>query len=372
MSVLPEHGVISFARGVPAPEFLPVDELAECCERALSRHGRTALNYGPPGGFGPLREWIAERHGVTPERVLVTPGSLVAMNLLVRHLVRAERDVVVEAPTYDRMLQLLDAAGASVATVARTDGGLDLERLAALMSREPAFLYVLPTFHNPSGRTLDRPERERLADLALEHRLLVVEDDPYGLLRLDGEPQPSLHALLRERGGDELAVHMSSFSKSVAPGLRVGYAVLPARLVPALTALATSLYVSPPLLAQAQLFEFLDAGLLGPHLERVLALLRPRRDALLEVLGERLPPGARLTRPDGGYFAWLELPAPLETRMLAERAPAARVSFVPGADFHPRAGHAGARSARLSFSYPSPEEIRAGAERLAELVRTPR
>jgi DNA-binding transcriptional MocR family regulator len=368
MSVLPQEGVISFARGVPAPEMLPVDELAECCERALVRHGRTALNYGAPSGFQPLREWIAARHPTEPWRVLVTPGSLVAMNLLVRQLLPERRRVIVEAPSYDRMLRLLAGAGADVVSVPRVDEGLDLERLSQLLDAgpPPAFLYTLPTFHNPTGRTLARAQREALADLAAAHGLLVIEDDPYGLLRLDGEEQPSIHALLAARGAGELGLFMSSFSKSVAPGLRVGYVVLPAWLVEPLEGLATSLYVSPPLLAQAQLFEFLEAGLLRGQLARVAALLRPRRDALLEVLDAQLGGGAHWTRPDGGYFLWLDLPAGLQAERLAEAARGAGVAFVCGANFF--AGAGGEHSVRLSFSYPSAEEIRDGAQRLAALV----
>ncbi len=368
MSVLPDSGVISFARGIPSPEMLPVEAFVECSRRALDRHGHTALNYGAPAGFSPLREWIARGHGVDAARVIVTPGSLVAMNLLVRHLLPGPRRVIVEAPTYDRMLHLLAGTDADIVTVANTDAGIDIDRLRELLEagRAPAFLYVLPTFHNPTGRTLDLAQREQLADLALEHRLVVIEDDPYGLLRLDGAALPSIHRLLNERGGHEFGIHMSSFSKSVAPGLRVGYAVLPERLVAPLQALATSLYISPPLFAQAQLFEFLDAGLLDRHLERLAGLLRPRRDALLDILGEGLPGGARLTRPDGGYFAWLDLPAPFDASHLAEQGRAAGVTFVPGAAFFAAGG--GERSARLSFSYPSVEEIRAGAERLAALL----
>ncbi|MEO8687249.1 MAG: PLP-dependent aminotransferase family protein [Solirubrobacteraceae bacterium] len=367
MSVLPEAGVISFARGVPAPEMLPVQELAECSRRAVIRHGHTALNYGAPGGFSPLREWIARGHGVDASRVLVTPGSLVAMNLLVRHLLPVRRRVIVEAPTYDRMLHLLAGTGAEIVTIANTEAGIELDRLRELLAAgpAPAFLYLLPTFHNPTGRTVGHAQRERLTELALEYELVVVEDDPYGLLRLDGRPLPSVHGLLGDRGGHELGVFMSSFSKTVAPGLRVGYAVLPESMVAPLQALATALYISPPLLAQAQLFEFLDAGLLDLHVERLTALLRPRRDALLDGLGDALPDGARLTRPDGGYFAWLDLPAPFEASRLEELGRAAGVTFVPGAAFFPAAG--GERSARLSFSYPSAEEIRAGAERLAAL-----
>jgi 2-aminoadipate transaminase len=368
MSVLPEPGMISFARGIPAPEMLPVGELAECARRTLARHGRRALNYGPPEGFGPLREWIADWHAVAPERVIVTPGSLVAMNLLVSQLAAAGRQVVVEAPTYDRMLRLLDDAGADVIAVARPVEGLDVDGLRGLLAGgcDPAFLYVLPTFHNPTGRTLGHAERAAIADLAIAHRMLVIEDDPYGLLRLSGEPLPSVHRLLRDRGADDLAVYMSSFSKSVAPGLRVGYAVLPQHLISAIAALATSLYLSPPLLAQAELFEFLDAGYLEPHLERVRALLLARRDALVQVLGSGLPDGARLSAPEGGCFAWLDLPAGIDAAALQRRGRNEGVSFVAGTGFF--AGPGGSQNARLAFSYPSVDEIRAGAARLKALI----
>jgi 2-aminoadipate transaminase len=368
MSVLPEAGTVSLARGIPAPSMLPVEALAEAARRAAEHHGGIAFNYGDPAGFAPLREWIAERHGVTPSRVVVTPGSLVVLHLLVRRLLPHRGRAIVEAPTYDRMLHLLRAAKADIATVDRTDEGLDVDALRDLLERGPRadFLYVLPTFHNPTGRTLSRQAREQLADLVIERRLTVIEDDAYGLLRLDGEPQPSLHTLLAERGGSELAVFMSSFSKSVAPGLRVGYAVVPDHLAEPLTALALSLYVSPPLFAQAQLFEFLASGRLDAHLEAVRELLRARRDALHDVLTSRLAGEARWTRPEGGYFLWLELLGPLDAATLAARARAAGVTFVPGAGFFAASG--GERSARLSFSHPSVPEVRWAAERLAAAI----
>jgi 2-aminoadipate transaminase len=349
MSVVPDAGAISFARGIPSPDMFPAERLAEAGRRAIERHGRVALNYGPPAGFGPLREWIAERHGVAPGQVVVTPGSLIGLGFLVRHLLARPGRAVVEAPTYDRALHLLRGAGAEI-----------------VAEIGPAqLMYVMPTFHNPTGRTMPVAEREALADLAVRHELTVIEDDPYGLLRLDGRPPPSLHSLLLERGADELAVHMSSFSKSVAPGLRVGYLVLPPALVAPVEALATATYVSPPLLAQAQLYEFLAAGHLEPHLDEARAVLRPRRDALLEVLDAELDGHATWTRPDGGFFLWLELRH--DTTELAARAQVAGVPVVPGRGFF--AGAGGERCARLSFSYPSPDEIREGANRLARLIR---
>jgi 2-aminoadipate transaminase len=369
VSVLPETNVISFARGIPSPDMFPLERLAESARRAVENDGRIALNYGPPSGFGPLREWLGDRHGVPPERVVITPGSLIGLNFLVSHVFRAGGRAVAEAPTYDRMLHALGAVGADVVTVDRSDDGLDLDRLRELAagSPRPGLLYVLPTFHNPTGRTLTLEQRLDLAALALEHELLVFEDDPYGLLRVEGEPLPSVVELLREAGGDHLAVFSSSFSKTVAPGLRVGYLILPQALVAPVEALATRTYVSPPLLPQAQLHDFLAAGGFEPQLEFLRSFLRPRRDALLEVLEEELPAAATWTRPDGGYFLWLELPESVDTTELNERARAAGVAFVPGAAFFQ--GGRGRSTARLSFSYPSVDEIREGARRLAGLVR---
>jgi DNA-binding transcriptional MocR family regulator len=367
MSLLPEANVVSFARGIPSPDVFPIAELAESARRAVEQDGRVALNYGPPGGFEPLREWVAERHGVPPGRVLLLPGSLIGLGLVVGHLLREGGRAVVEAPTYDRILQTLFAVGADVATVDRGEDGVDLDRLRELAAARPAFLYVLPTFHNPTGRTLTLEQREALVALALEHELLVVEDDAYGLLRVEGDTLPTVHELLRAAGGDELAVHSSSFSKSVAPGLRVGYLLLPERLVEPVSSLATQTYVSPPLLPQAQLHHFLAAGHLEPHLATLRSALRGRRDALLETLAAELPDDARWTRPEGGYFLWLELPGAVDTVALGTRARSAGVAFVPGAGFF--RDDRGGSAARLSYSYPPVDEIRIGARRLAALVR---
>ena len=369
MTVLPRSGTISFARGIPSPDMFPIEALAESAQRAVRNDGRVALNYGPPAGFAPLREWLGARHGVAPQRVLVTPGSLIGLNFIVTHLFRDGGTAIVEAPTYDRMLHALAAVGADVVTVANTGDGLDLDRLRELAAGDPKpkLLYVLPTFHNPTGRTLTLMERRELAAIAVEHELLVFEDDPYGLLRIEGDAQPYVHELLREAGGEHLAVFASSFSKSVAPGLRVGYLVLPEAFVEPIEAIATRTYVSPPLLPQAQLLDFLVSGAFEPHLEFLASFLRPRRDALLERLEADLAGLAQWTRPAGGYFLWLELPPEVDAEQLNAAAATVGISFIPGAGFF--AGDEGHNTARLSFSYPSVDEIREGARRLTGLVR---
>jgi DNA-binding transcriptional MocR family regulator len=352
---------ISFARGIPAPECLPVEELADCARAALERDGATVLSYGSSAGYAPLRDWIGERHGVDPERVLVTNGSLQGMVFLAERF--AGERVLVEEPTYDRPLKILAAHGVETVPVAMDDEGLDLAALADALDGggKPAFLYTIPTFQNPSGRTLSIERRHQLATIAREHELLVLEDDPYGLVRFDGDAPPTLFEL---EGGTRV-VYSSSFSKTIAPGLRVGYFVLPSALERELEALATSTYITPVLLGQATVFEFLRRGNFEPNLERVSTLLGARRDAMLEALEGELP-NARWSKPQGGYFVWLELPEGADAAALLERATAAGVTFVPGADF------GGApNTARLAFSFVSPDEIREGVRRLAALVREP-
>ena len=327
-----------------------------------------ALNYGDPEGFAPLCAWLADRHGVAPEQVTITPGSFIGLSFVAEALLPDGRTAAVEAPCYDRMVEVLARLGADVKPVARGADGVDLAALReALQQRpRPAFLYVLPTFHNPTGLTMTLGQREQLVELALEFELVVIEDDPYGLLRIDGEPLPQVHELLRRRGADQLAVHVSSFSKTVAPGLRVGYVIAPAAVSRRLRELATATYVSPPLFAQAQLYEYLRAGHHVGHVLELSAFLRARRDALLEVFDARMPPDATWTEPEGGYFVWLELPRTVDAHELTQRCAAAGVAIVPGSGFF--AGPGGEHAARLSFSFPTVSDIRAGARTLADLV----
>jgi 2-aminoadipate transaminase len=344
---------ISFARGIPAPECLPVEELADCARAALERDGRTILSYGPSPGYAPLREWVAERHGVDPGRVLLTNGSLQGFVFLAQRLAPGRR-VLVEQPTYDRPLKILRELGAEIVPLPLDDDGLDPDALEAALRTgdKPSLLYTIPTFQNPSGLTLTEERRRRVVELAAEHDLLVLEDDPYGLVRFEGESPPTLFDL-----SDGRVAYSSSFSKTIAPGLRVGWVVLPPALARELEAAATATYITPVLLGQATVHEFVSRGNFEPNLERVSGLLRARRDAMLAAL-ERDLPQLRHSRPDGGYFLWLELSKGTDAAQLLERAEG--VTFVPGTDF------GGAPdTARLAYSFVSPEEIERGVGRLA-------
>jgi len=345
-----------------------VEELADCARAALERDGRSILLYGPGGGYGPLREWLAERHGVEPGRVVLTSGSLQGFAFLAELLVRRGTRVLVEGPTYDRPLKILARLGADVVTLPMDDEGLLPDALEhELASGEaPAFLYTIPTFQNPSGRTLGEQRRRRVAELASGHGLLVLEDDPYGLVRYEGEPPP----LLFDLDGGEHVAYASSFSKTIAPGLRVGYFVLPAGLAGQVEALAVSTYISPPYPTQAVVHEFLRRGNLEPNLDRVNGLLRARRDAMLAALERHLPEGARWSRPEGGYFVWVDLPEGSDCDDLLARSEAAGVTFVKGTDFFVAADD-GRRSLRLAFSFVSPEEIAEGIELLSAAAAAP-
>jgi len=345
---------ISLAADSIGADLLPVEELADCARAALERDGRTILSYGPSPGYAPLREWLAERHGVSPGRIFLTNGSLQGFVFLAERLARGRR-VLVERPTYDRPLKILRELGADVVALDCDDDGLDPEALERALrdGPPPAFLYLIPTFQNPSGRSLTEERRRRVVELAREHELLVLEDDPYGLVRFDGVPLPSLFDLSE----GEIA-YSSSFSKTVAPGLRVGWFVLPELLAREIAATATSTYITPVLLGQATVHEFVSRGRFEPNLDRVTGLLGARRDAMLGALDRELP-GLRTTRPDGGYFLWLELDGVDATGLLA-RAEDAGVTFVKGADFGGEPD-----TARLAYSFVSTDEIADGVARLA-------
>jgi DNA-binding transcriptional MocR family regulator len=306
---------------------------------------------------------------VETARVLLTNGSLQGLVFLATHVLSARRArVFVEAPTYDRPLKILAGLGAEVVAIAQDEQGLDVDALEQELAvgAAPAFLYTIPTFQNPTGRTLPTERRRRLVELARERRVLIVEDDPYGLVRFDGEPLPTLFELAEGDG----VVYSSSFSKTVAPGVRVGYLVLPDELAAAVEALAVSTYISPGALAQATVWEFVRRGNFEPNLRRVNALLSERRDAMLSALERVFPSEARWSRPEGGYFVWLDLPDGASAADLLARAGDVGVTFVKGADFFP-SGRGGERSARLAYSFVSSDQIGEGIARLGALLPSP-
>jgi 2-aminoadipate transaminase len=346
---------------MPGPDLLPIAAFGDCAREALERDGATALQYGPPGGYPPLKQWIAEQHGVDPARVIVTNGSLQGFAFTARHFVQSGSRFFVEAPCYDRSLSILRKLGAEVEQVELADDGLDVEALSGSL-REGDVVYTIPTFQNPSGRTLSLDNRRRLLDLAAETGAVVFEDDPYGMLRFEGESIPRLFEL-----SERSTIFLSSFSKTVAPGIRTGYVILPGELVPAIEELVLSNYVSPAIFVEAALLEFLTSGRFEPNLETVRDGLRLRRDAMLAALEREMPEATGWNQPEGGYFLWLDLPGGVAADNLLARAGEEDVVFIKGADFFFHGG--GEESARLAFSFATPHEIDEGITRLGRLVR---
>ena len=297
------EGPISFARGAPAPELVPSEELADCAHAVAQRDGARIFAYGPGGGYAPLREWVAARHDVSPGRVVLTVGGLQGFVFYAaEQLARRPGRVLVEAPSYDRPLKILARDGAEIVALAMDDEGLDpdaLEHELRSRSEPPSFLYTIPTFQNPSGRTLSLERRARLVEIVREYALPVLEDDPYGLVRFEGDPQ----AGLAELEGGELVTYTSSFSKTVAPGVRTGYFVLPDADAASFEERAVSTYISPPFLPQAIVSEFVARGRFEPQSRPCAqaASVAARRDArrALDARARRLalePARGRLLR----------------------------------------------------------------------------
>jgi len=356
---------ISFARGAPSPECLDPALISDCAQAAIARDGLTILSYGPGGGYGPLRELLAQRHKVDPGRVFLTTGGLQGFQFWsTLQLQRRPGRVLVEGPTYDRPLKLLGWLGADVVSLPMDDEGLDLDALAAELRKggDVSFLYTIPTFQNPSGRTLGADRRRRLVELAAEHELDVLEDDPYGRVRYEGEAPPLLHDL----DGGERVTFTSSFSKTVAPGLRVGWFVVPENQRAGFDDRVVSTYITPPLLPQAIVHELHARAAFEPNLDRIRGLLRARKDAMLGALEREMPDGVYWSHPEGGYFLWIDLPAGVDAADLLVRATDAGVTFVKGSDFFPNGS--GGSSARLAFSFETPERITEGVAILSSLL----
>ena len=362
--------VISLAAGIPAPEHYPTAEIRALLDEALGAEGEGLLQYCPPEGFGPLREAIAARMAArgavaTAEQVLVCAGSQQGLYLLARALIESGDAVAVEAPTYHGALQVFRAVGARIVTVPADREGLDPDRLGDLLERRPIKLvYVLPTFQNPTGATLSLARRERLLAATRRHGVPVVEDDPYGELRYDGAELPSLLALDPTPGG--AVVYLSTFSKALFPGFRLGWIVAPPALVARLAWVKGLVDLDSNPLAQWAVAEYLRRGHLDAHLARVRRVYPERRDALTAALTRDA--GARLTWrvPDGGFYLWARLAGGLRTREVLGEAIPRGVAFVPGDLYHADGG--GRDAMRLAFSGLTPEQLAEGARRLGAAI----
>jgi DNA-binding transcriptional MocR family regulator len=353
---------ISFARGAPSLDIIDVDGLRAAAERAFAEDPAGITAYGTAVGYSPLRKWIAEHHQVAPEQVMVTNGSMQADAFLFEALVARGDTVIVERPTYDRTLQSLCNRGADVRMIELEDDGIDIDQLEQVLATDakPRLAHIIPNFQNPAGCTLSGDKREALLALAREHDFTVFEDDPYVKLRFEGSALPTMLSLDGER-----VVYASSFSKTVCPGIRVGYLVGPAELISRIVKIATSTYISPSMVSQAIVHQFCVSGALEASIEVVKSALRERAQTLCEALQRELPE-ARFVEPEGGYFLWLELPPGTDVDAMCKLAADRDVQFVKGSDFVLEGGDS---SLRLAYSGVTPEEIEEGVGRLAEVYR---
>ena len=322
--------------------------------------GMTA--YGTSVGYVPLRQWIADKHGVSPDQVIVTNGSLQADAFLFNHLVHPGDDVVVERPTYDRTLLNLQNLGAKVHQVTLRPDGIDVDELRGLLEAgvRPKLAHVIPNYQNPAGITLSEEKRRALLALAVEYGFTIFEDDPYVDIRFRGEALPSMLSM----DTDNVVVHASSFTKTVCPGVRVGYLVGPAALIDAIAKKATNLYISPGMVSEAIVHQFCVSGDIERSVRTVSTALAERARVLAESIREHIP-GAVFTEPDGGYFLWVDLPGEVDVDKLFPAAMKKGVAIVKGTDFSLEGGK---NSLRLAFSAVTVDQIDEGVRRLAAAI----
>jgi 2-aminoadipate transaminase len=358
--------LISFARGAPSLDIVDVEGLKAAAVRAFDADPAGITAYGTSVGYPPLRKWIAEKHGVSPDQVLVTNGSLQADAFLFDYLVQSGDAVVVERPTYDRTLLNLRNKGGQIHQVTIQPDGVDTDELRKLLESgvRPKLAHIIPNYQNPAGVTLSLEKRRALLDLAAEYGFTIFEDDPYADIRFRGEALPSMLSM-DDKG---VVVHASSFTKTVCPGVRVGYLVGPAPLIADIAKRATNLYISPGMVAQAIVHQFCVSGDIDRSIQTVSAALGERASLLATALREHIP-GVRFTEPDGGYFLWIELPEGVSADKVFTAAAERGVAVVKGSDFLLEGGEG---ALRLAFSAVTIDQIEEGVRRLAAAVEATR
>jgi len=356
--------MIKLTRGVPPADSFPKEELVQITADVIAEYGDQVLQYGSPFGFAPLRVLIAKERGVTEDQVVIGQGSLQLLDLFTRKTIRHRDIVYTELPTYDRTITLLRRAGAHISGFRLESDGPDIREIEQRLrgGDRPVFFYLVPDFQNPSGTVLSQQKRERILDLSEKYGFLVIEDVPYRLLRYRGESPASFYELNPRR-----TIQMSSYSKLIAPGLRVGFMVGLPDTIAGLAKYAEDTYINTSFLNQAQVYAFVRSGQFNTHLERLKTLYCERLDAALKSLDEHFSGLAQWHRPDGGFFIGITLNRKISIESLMNEAAKAGLALSDGRGFHPNGQ--GEDFIRLPFCALKPEEIRAGIARLAEVIR---
>ena len=361
--------VISFAGGLPAPEVFPIREFRESSAFVLEECPERALQYSSTEGFPPLRKYLAEKVGkygvpAVPENILITNGSQQALDLLGKVFISSGDVVLVEAPTYLGALQAWNAYEPRYVTIPLDDDGMQVDQLEEILEREPIkFIYVLPNFHNPAGTTMPLERREELVEIAARRKVFIVEDDPYGELRFEGQDIPPIISLHKEN-----VIYLGTFSKTLAPGIRLGWMIAPEVVMDKLVQAKQGCDLHTGTFVQMLAYDIASRGILKRHVQTIRQCYRERRDVMLEALEEHFPEQVSWTRPQGGLFLWARCPEGVDTTLLLEKALEEKVAFVPGFAFYP-GGERGRNAMRLNFSCMAPDRIREGIKRLGRVLK---
>ncbi|MFO1264255.1 MAG: PLP-dependent aminotransferase family protein [Rhodoferax sp.] len=366
LKITEKPGIISFAGGLPSSKTFPVSEFAAACAQVLGQDGRAALQYSASEGYGPLTQMVAQRlpWNVDPAQILITTGSQQGLDLVAKVLIDAGSRVLVETPTYLGALQAFTPMEPTIDSVASDDEGVDIADLRAKVGSgadKARFLYVLPNFQNPTGRTMTEARRAALVAQAAELGLPLIEDNPYGDLWFDQAPPAPLTSR-----NPEGCIYLGSFSKVLAPGLRMGYIVAPKAVYPKLLQAKQAADLHSPGFNQRMITEVTKGGFLDRHIPTIRALYKSQRDAMLAALQKDMPADVTWNTPDGGMFLWARLPEGMDAQALLPLAVDKGVAFVPGAAFYN--DHGDPRTMRLSFVTPNEDEIRKGVTALAAAI----
>jgi 2-aminoadipate transaminase len=369
--------LISFAGGLPAPDVFPVHEFKEACNNVLDHSSTLALQYGATEGVGPLREMITrhtQRYSiqVSPENVMITSGSQQALDLIGRIFINRGDRILVESPTYLGALQAWNAYGAEYIAIPSDENGMITDELEKSLRCGPKFIYVLPNFQNPTGATMSLDRRKKLVELADRYGVPIIEDDPYGQLRFEGEHLPAVEVLdsrIRAANGwySGTVIYLSTFSKLLAPGLRLAWVIAPPEVISKLVQAKQGADLHTSTFNQMLAYEVAHKGFLDKHVVTIRQVYLERRNVMLDALTEHMPDGVRWTHPQGGLFLWATLPEDIDTTDLLAEAIKEKVAFVPGGSFHPCGG--GTNTMRLNFSYSKPDQINEGIARLGRVIK---
>ena len=369
--------VISFAGGMPAPEVFPIKEFQDACVKVLSENGAACLQYGSTDGYMPLREMIARhsaRYGITVnvDNILPTSGSQQALDLLGRIFINPGDRILVESPTYVGALQAWRTYGAEFIPVPFDEDGMITDELEARLRAGPKFVYVLPNFQNPTGVTLSYERRLKLIELADRYGVPIIEDDPYGQLRYEGENLPALEVLDSQTRSQGLSysgnvIYLSTFSKTLAPGIRLAWVVAPPEIINKLSLAKQGADLHTSTFNQIVAYEVGKGGFLDEHVKIIRKTYKERLNVMIDTLEEHMPEGIKWTKPKGGLFLWVTTPECLDCQDLFLDAVKEKVAFVPGTSFFAEGG--GHNTMRLNFSNATPEKINEGIGRLAKVIK---